>query len=128
MNMRNWTGALSALLLIASATVSAHEGHHTAVQTMAGILTGLNHFPSDADKQSLKQIVEDKSATADERTVAQALMNVEHKVSDADKAKLEAILEDQKASGSIKTLAGVILGLNHTPSEADKKKLQALAS
>src|SRR5688572_7437380 len=128
MIMRYRIGVLSVLLLIVSATSVAHGGKHTAVQTMAGILTALNHFPTDADKQSLKQIAADKSATGDERTVAQALMNVQHKVADADKPKLEAIVNDKKASGSIKTLAGVILNLNHTPSEADKKKLQALTS
>ena len=126
--MRYWIAVLSVLLLIVSATSVADAGKHTAVQTMAGILTGLNHFPTDADKQSLKQIAEDKSASADERTVAQALMNVQHKVADADKPKLEAIVNDKKAPDSIKTLAGVILNLNHTPSEADKKKLQALGS
>jgi len=83
---------------------------------------------SDADKQSLKQITEDKSATKDERTVAQALMDVQHTVAAADKPKLEAIVKSDKASSSVKTLAEIILKLSHMPSESDKEKLKALAS
>src|SRR5437762_8252449 len=71
--------ALLALLLgsVASMVTAAES---KAVQTMAGILLHLQHYPTDADKQSLKQIIEDKSATKDERTVAQALMDVQHTV------------------------------------------------
>jgi hypothetical protein len=99
-----------------------------AVQTMAAILLHLQHFPTDADKQSLKQITEDRSATTDERTVAQALMDVQHTAAAADKPKLEAILKEAKASSSVKTLASIILNLKHMPSENDKKKLKALTS
>ena len=119
--------ALLALLLgsVASMVTAAES---KAVQTMAGILLHLQHYPTDADKQSLKQIIEDKSATKDERTVAQALMDVQHTVAAADKPKLEAMVKSNKASSSVKTLAGIILKLNHMPSESDKGKLKALAS
>ncbi len=90
---------------IAATVTSAAESK--AVQTMAAILLHLQHFPTDADKQSLKQITEDKSATKDERTVAQALMGVQHTVAAADKPKLEAIVNDDKAA-------------------SDKEKLKAL--
>ena len=119
--------ALLALLLgsVASMVTAAES---KAVQTMAGILLHLQHYPTDADKQSLKQLIEDKSATKDERTVAQALMDVQHTVAAADKPKLEAMVKSNKASSSVKTLAGIILKLNHMPSESDKGKLKALAS
>ena len=109
--------------VVASVTNAAES---KAVQAMAAILLHLQHFPNDADKQSLKQITEDKSATRDERTVAQALMDVQHTVAAADKPKLEAIVSDDKAASSVKTLAAVLLNLKHMPSESDKEKLKAL--
>ena len=118
---------LVALFLGAVAT-SMNAAESKAVHTMAAILLHLQHFPGDADKQSLKQITDDMSATEDERTVAQALMDVKHTVSAADKPKLEAIVKNAKASSSVKTLASIILNLKHMPSESDKVKLKALSS
>jgi len=99
-----------------------------AVQTIAGILARLNHFPNDADKASLKGVVEDKATTAHEKVVAQALMNVQHKVTADDRAKLDEVLKDKAAPESVKTLATIVVNLNHTPSDADKEKLKKLAS
>ena len=99
-----------------------------AVQTMAGILIKLNHFPDDAEKQALKKIVEDKASSAHERVVAQALTNVQHKVSADDKPKLDAVVKDESAPAAIKTLATVIVNLNHKPTEADQEKLKKLAA
>ena len=97
----------------------ANHGHNPAASSA---------FSTDADKQSLKQITEDKSATKDERTVAQALMDVQHTAAAADKPKLEAIVKDDSAASSVKTLASIILNLKHMPSESDKEKLKALAT
>src|SRR2546430_889521 len=116
------------VLLLGSVASMVNAAESRAVQTMAGILLHLQHYPTDADKQSLKQIIEDKSATKDERTVAQALINVQHMVAAADKPKLEAIAKNDKATSPVKTLAEIILKLNHMPSESDKGKLKALAS
>jgi hypothetical protein len=116
-----------ALFLGVAATVT-NAAESKAVQAMAGILLHLQHFPSDADKQSLKQITEDKSATEDERTLAQALTDVKHTAAAADTAKLEAMVKDDKAPSSVKTLASIILSLKHMPSESDKEKLKALTS
>jgi hypothetical protein len=126
--MRHSIGVISVFLLLSSAVCIASADRSKAVQTMAGILTSLNHFPTDAEKQSLKQIAEDKAVTEDERTIARALMNVQHTVAESDKAKLETIVSNKKAAASAKTLASAILNLNHKVSEADKKKLQALSS
>ena len=124
--MRNSIGILGTMLLLGLAANLANAAESKAVQAMAGILTNIQHVPSDADKQALAQITQDKTTTADERTVAQALMNVQHTAAAADKSGLEAIVSDAKASGSVKTLATVILGLHHFPSASDKEKLRAL--
>jgi hypothetical protein len=124
--MRRSITVLSALVFLGLGASIAGAAESKAVQTMAGILVNLNHFPSAADKQSLQQIADDKSSTADEKTVAQALMNVQHMPAAADKPKLEVIAGDAKASGGVKTLADVIARLNHHASDADKEKLKAL--
>src|ERR1700745_3847282 len=116
----------AALFLGVLATVT-HAAESKAVQTMASILLHLQHFPTDADKQSLKQITADKSATKDERTVAQALMDVQHTAAAADKPQLEAIVNDAKAASSVKPLASIILSVKHIPPKSDKKNLKGLA-
>src|SRR5215469_1333573 len=126
--MKYPTAILSVVLFLGVVAAVSNAAESKAVQTMATILLHFQHFPSDADKQSLKQITEDKSATKDERTVAQALLDVQHTAAPADKPKLEAIVNDDKASSSVKTLASVVLTLKHTPSESDKEKLKALAT
>ena len=103
--MKYRTAILSIVLFLGGFETVANAAESKAVQTMAGILLHLQHFPTDADKQSLKQITEDKSATKDERTVAQALMDVQHTAAATDKPKLEAIVKDDNAASSVKTLA-----------------------
>ena len=126
--MRHVLRITLALLIVAPLIARAAAVETKNVQTMAGILMKLNHFASDAEKTQLKAIVDDKSATAAEKTVATALINVQHKVSDADKPKLEALVKDKDATDGIKTLAQVILNLNHTPSDSEKDKLKKLTS
>ncbi len=124
------TAAIGSIILFFAAALStmANAAESKAVQTTAAILLHFQHFPTDSDKQSLKQITEDKSATEDERTVAQALLDAKHTAAAADKPKLEAVIKDDKASSGVKTLASIILNLKHMPSESDKEKLKALAS
>jgi hypothetical protein len=126
--MKYRTAILAVVLLLGGVATVANAAESKAVQTMAAILLHLQHFPTDADKQSLKQITEDKSATMDERTVAQALLDVQHTAAAADRPKLEAIVADGKASSSVKTLASIILTLKHMATESDKEKLKALTT
>lgn len=126
--MKYRAAILSAVLFLGVVAAVSSAAESKAVQTMATILLHLQHFPTDADKQALTQITQDKSATQDERTVAQALMDVQHTAAAADKPKLEAIVKDDKAASSVKTLASIILNLKHMPSDSDKEKLKALAT
>jgi type II secretory pathway pseudopilin PulG len=75
--MRNSIGILAAALFLGLTASIANAAESKAVQTMAGILMNLHHFPSDSDKQALVQITEDKSATADERTVDDPLSRID---------------------------------------------------
>lgn len=98
-----------------------------AVATMAEILADLNHFPSDAEKETLSGIIADEDTGDHERAVAMALLNVEHQVRDDDRAELESVLADETAPKPVKTLAKVIVNLNHAPSEDEQAKLAKLS-
>ncbi len=45
------------VLLLGSVAGVVNAAESKAIQTMAGILVHLQHYPTDADKQSLKQII-----------------------------------------------------------------------
>src|SRR6266404_5295117 len=100
-------------LLLGSVASLVNAAESKGIQTMARILVHLQHYPTDADKQSLKQITEDKSATKDERTVAQGRRFEQHTVATGETPKLEASVKSDKGSSSVKTLAEIIVKLSH---------------
>jgi len=100
----------------------------SAVSTMANIMIGLKHFPSDADKTALTAIVENSDSSDAEKGIAMAIANIQHKVTAADKEKLTAIAADEHASGALRKLAAIVGGTNHMPSAADIEKLQEIAA
>lgn len=98
------------------------------VQAMATVLMTMNHFPTDAQKQSLKQLAAEKTTTAQERVLLEALANVQHTLGAADKPKVEALLKDPAATDGVKTLATILGTLNHQATDADKAALKKLLS
>lgn len=96
-----------------------------AVKTMAGIMMGLNHYPSDSEKETLKGIV-GGTATEAEKAMATAMMNLQHQATAADKAKLQKLIDDDATPGPVRALAKIIANINHKPSSADKKVLKDL--
>jgi hypothetical protein len=125
--MRVLRSLIPAAVLVVSLFVVPAAAQSKAVPQMAGILMNLNHFPSDAEKATLKTIAADKMTTAHEKTVAEVLLVLQHTPSAADKARLEAIVKDTAAPEGVRTLAGVLASLNHTASAADKERLKKLA-
>jgi hypothetical protein len=126
--MRHCFRLLPVLLLAGLVSTAAAAVQSDAVHQMAAILMNLNHFPTDAEKATLKKIASAKETTAHERTVAQALLNVQHKAAGEDREKLEGVIKDKAAPEDVRTLASIVLNLNHTPSAEDKAKLKKLAS
>ena len=111
---------------LASAPLAAQQSK--PVQTMAKILLTMNHFPSDAEKATLKQLADDKATTAQERILLSALTNVQHTLAAGDKAKVEGLLKDPAASEGVKTIATILSKLNHQATDADKAALKKLLS
>lgn len=120
--------AFAASLVAATIPAAASQAESQNVRTIAGILAKLNHFPNDAEKTTLRGIVDSASATAHEKTLAQALVNMQHAVGAADKPKVEALAQDASAPASVRTIAGILARVNHTASEADKAALTKLAA
>jgi hypothetical protein len=115
------------IVSIASSAAAPIQAPSANVKTMAAVLAKLNHFPNDAEKATLNEIVKSDKATAHEKTIAQALVNTQHAATAADKPKLEAILKDKSATDAERSLAEILARLNHSPSAADKASLTKLA-
>jgi hypothetical protein len=115
-----------ALGLVHAAPVAAQTSK--AVQTVAGMLTTINHFPNDAQKKTLETLAADSATTAQEKVLIQAILGMQHSVSAADKPKLEALVKDQSASAGVRTLAEILARFLHMASAADKAALSKLAA
>lgn len=102
----------------------AHKGG-TPVQTMAGIMMNLNHYPNSNEKEMLQNIVK-TSDSRNERIIAEAMINLRHKPTSADKAKLDMVMNDKSANQHIRDLAGIVYNLSHQPTGKDKKMLSAM--
>ena len=96
------------------------------VATMAHILVGVNHYPSDEEKAKLAEIAGDADNSEAVQTIAKALHDMQHKVSAGDKEKLQAIVASAEADDEVKTLAEVLMNVNHKASDDAVAKLKAL--
>lgn len=107
----------------ASADTSAPTLDTTNIETMAGIVMNMNHFPDDAEKKELSSIASNAKSDA-EKTIATAILNIKHAPSPADKAKLELIAADPNAAAPVRDLASIIADFNHQVTEADIARLK----
>jgi hypothetical protein len=114
------------LLSLTQAGISQAIAGEDNIETMAQIMLKLNHYPSDTEKETLRQITLSSTSSKDEKTMANAMINLEHSATAEDKKKLSAIVKDDSASEDVRTLAQIIHDVNHKPSAEDKKKLENL--
>ncbi|MDH3643176.1 MAG: hypothetical protein OES38_13835 [Gammaproteobacteria bacterium] len=129
---RHSFGITAMLLATALCAPLAHSDSHSqsqmgAVATMANIVIGLQHFPSDADKAALAAIAEG-DASSSVKAVARAIANISHKVSADDQATLATIAADESEPAELRELASIVNGVNHVPSAEAVAALQGLAS
>ncbi|WP_455221028.1 hypothetical protein, partial [Kaarinaea lacus] len=108
------TGLIFCLSLLATQVLLAAASE--ATKTMAGIMMGLNHYPSDAEKETLKKLINEGSTTDAEKTIATAMINLEHSATAEDKKKLGKVTGDNSVPEPTRTLAGIVSNLNHKPS------------
>jgi hypothetical protein len=120
-----WTSKLILATVLGLMAPLAAADDAASARTIAGILNGLNHFPSDSDKAALMAIVNDASSSEAYKTVARAVHNIQHSATADDKAALEAIAGSD-ADDTAKALAEIVLGISHVPNDAAKARLAAM--
>jgi hypothetical protein len=114
--------SIAALMLGAQSALAASA----AVKEMAGIMDHLAHYPSAAEKIKLKEIVDSKDSTEQERILATAISDIRHHAADQDKDKLNQVINDASAPAEVRELAGIVLNIAHHPSAADREKLEKM--
>ena len=123
--MRSKLVILSALLTILVLFMPSIAAA-SATGELAGIIMNLNHRPSPMDKQRLMEIIDEKSTTAGEKTLAKALMNMEHHVASSDKDRLNQMIHDSSTPDDERELAEILVNLNHHASAEDKVELKKI--
>jgi len=118
--------SLSLIAFLASVSQVALADDSAAVKTIAGVLVGLNHFPSAEDKAALAAIAADESNGMAVRALANAVANIQHAATAEDKAAMKQIVASDMADSQSKSLAQIVLGINHVPSAEAKASLQAM--
>jgi len=115
-----------AIVLIGAFSQFALADNASATKTIAEVLAGLNHFPSDADKTALMAVANDDSAGRGLKAIANAVSNIQHAATAEDKEMMNRIIGADQASADAKALAEIVLGINHMASADAKAVLQAM--
>jgi|APSaa5957512535_1039671.scaffolds.fasta_scaffold227026_1 hypothetical protein len=98
----------------------------SAVQEIAGVVAGMNHFASDEQKARLMELSEDESLADGIRRMASTVANIQHFPNDEGKELMARIIANEAAPERGKTLARIIAGFAHMVSAEDKATLQAM--
>lgn len=109
-----------------STSALAQNANRDALQTIAGIVASLNHYPSDADKAALAEISGNSSLADGVRAMADTVANISHSASDEGKQAMAAIQANDQAPDYAKELAGIIAGISHVASDDAKATLANL--
>lgn len=123
--MRHYLKAIALVFCIALGMPAWADGHTES--TLAEILTGMNHFPSDAEKATLNEIAQDTGVSDNLRAIAAAIAGIAHTPSAEAQARLNGILSSDAASEAEKALAVAVLRFEHKLSNEDAAALAELA-
>ena len=118
--------ALSLSLFLGAVNVSVSAEGASAMKEMAVIMHRLKHYPSPQGKETLQAVVDNKSTSKNERTLAKTMLNLEHKVISSDMAGLKSIATSKDASIDEKAFASILLNFSHRPTGEDKQRLKSM--
>ena len=122
-------GFVKILLAIGAVTIFSQfsvADPATAQKAIANIVAGINHFPSDAQKQELQAIANDETAGSSMQVIASTVINIQHAANAEGKAAMAQIIADGEAPDSAKALAKIVMAFNHMASAEAKEILAAL--
>ncbi len=117
---------LSLSLFLGAVNFSVAAEGASAMKEMAVIMHRLKHYPSPQGKETLQAVVDNKSTSKNERTLAKTMLNLEHKVISSDMAGLKSIAASKDASADEKDFANILLNFSHRPSSEDKQRLKSM--
>lgn len=120
------TKKLTAIVLMGLCSQMAMADPVSARKTIAGILTGMNHFASDAQKTELMAIAADSASGQGMQMIASAVHDIQHAATAEGKAAMEQIIAAEQAPAETKALAKVVLEFNHMTSDDAKAVLAGL--
>lgn len=112
------------LLLI----VPLSSANSDAIPQMATIVSEINHFPSDEQKEALSDIGNNKDYSEATRIIAKAIHDIEHQPTDEHIAALSEIIKSPSASDAEKQMAEIVMVFNHTVSSEAEDTLEKLAN
>jgi len=98
----------------------------TALAEIAGIVSSINHFPSDADKARLMVFAENENYPPGLRDMATTVASISHSATAEGREAMARVIADEQVPDSARELARIISDLNHTASDADKAKIEML--
>lgn len=120
------TKKLLAFVLIGLCSQMAMADPVSARKTVAGILSGMNHFANDAQKAELMAIAADESSGRGMQMIASAVHDIQHAATAEGKAAMDQIMAADAAPAEVKALAKVVADFNHMASEEAKAVLAGL--
>jgi hypothetical protein len=98
----------------------------SAQKTIASIVAGMSHFPSDAQKEELQAIADDESSGSSMQMIASTVINIQHAASAEGKAAMGQIIANDGAPNNTRALAKIVMEFNHIASAGAKEILAAL--
>lgn len=98
----------------------------SATRTIARVLLGLNHFPSEAEQTALMSVANDESNSRAFRVLATAVHNIRHAATEDDREAVSAVLSSPRATPTARALAQIVLEFNHAVSDAARARLQEM--
>lgn len=131
MNMDKTTHSVSTVSIIALFILLVFTpfavAESDAVAKMARIVSEMNHFPSEEQKETLAEISKNENSTESTQTIADAIRNIEHKAKPEDVAELEKIAGKPSASEAEKKLADIVMDFHHKVGPEAQETLNTLA-
>lgn len=120
------TKKLIAIVALGMFSQFALADEASAGKTIAGIVSGMNHFPNDAQKRELTAIVNDDASGRGMQMIATAVINMQHSATAEDKAAMQQIIDFDGAPANVKALAKVVMEFNHMASAEAKEVLASI--
>lgn len=117
---------LVAIVLMGLCSQLAMADPVAARKTVAGILTGMNHFASDAQKAELMAIAGNEASGRGMQMIASAVHDIQHAATAEGKAAMEQVMAAEQAPAEVKALAKVVAEFNHMASDEAKAVLAGL--